>query len=98
MTALALPADLGIATVTDVRALLVAGLAEAGGTAGRTLHVDLSAVEDLDTAGLQLLLALSAESRAAGIGLAVTGCSDAAATLLRSVSVDPADLDVPVGG
>jgi anti-anti-sigma factor len=60
--------DLRIATVADAKAKLVAALAECG-----DMLIDLSAVDQCDTAGIQLLLMTCASARAKGKGFVTTG-------------------------
>lgn len=64
-TALSLPAELAIYTATDVRSQLL-DMAQAAPLSDTHLHVDASAVSEIDGAGIQLLIALDKSLRCRG--------------------------------
>lgn len=65
------PADLTVVNAAEVRATLLETLDGA-----EDVVLDLSAVEDLDTAGLQLLLLAGREARSRGVALRCEHPSD----------------------
>ncbi|MEX1828748.1 lipid asymmetry maintenance protein MlaB [Luteibacter sp. CQ10] len=77
--ALALDADLRIGAAPALRDTLLAAL-----TAGKPVDIDGSAVNQIDTAGLQVLAAFSRDARAAGLAVRWRGASD---SLHRGVAV-----------
>lgn len=83
MSVLRLPARLVIAEASDYRDVLVEHLA---GSAGEVL-LDGSAVEELDTAGLQLLLAAAHMAQAAHRPLRLLHCSLALRRVLELAGV-----------
>jgi anti-anti-sigma regulatory factor len=50
---------------------------------GGSMHIDLSAVERLDTAGCQLLLACREDARRRSLGWRLTGCAPQALEVMR---------------
>jgi anti-sigma B factor antagonist len=67
-SALRIEGDLRIASVADAKPELVATLA-----ACSTIQLDLSELDQCDTAGIQLLLMASASARASGKGFELIG-------------------------
>jgi anti-anti-sigma regulatory factor len=67
-----------------------AHLANSGGGNGDggTMHVDLSAVERLDTAGCQVLLACREDARRRGAAWRLTGCGPQALEVIRLLGSD----------
>lgn len=84
---LALEGELTIHTAADRRGALL-GMIEADGA----LELDLSAVTELDTAGLQLLLLARREAAHLGGRLTVSAVSQAVSDVLAIAQLDPADL------
>lgn len=64
-TSLSLPAELAIYTANEVRAQLL-DMAQAAPLSETHLHVDASAVSEIDGAGLQLLISLDKSLRSRG--------------------------------
>jgi anti-anti-sigma regulatory factor len=60
----------------------------ANGAAGAAMEIDLSAVERLDTAGCQVLLACREEARARGAAWRLTGCGPQAVEVMRLLGCD----------
>lgn len=71
--------DLTIFQVADYHARLLAGCGDAG-----SVSVDLGATDELDGAGLQLLLALDRQLAGSGGGLVLTALSEAAGASLEA--------------
>lgn len=80
--------ELTIATAAERHAALAAGLAE---PADR-VELDLSGVDELDTAGLQLLLALARTLRQRGTEVLVTAVADEVSAVFDAVGIDPVTL------
>jgi anti-anti-sigma factor len=74
--------DLTIYTALATKDLLLAELA-----AGEALSIDLSAVSEIDTAGLQLLVLASREAAKAGKTLKVISASNAVSSVLALCSM-----------
>jgi anti-anti-sigma regulatory factor len=55
---------------------------------GGVMHVDLSSVERLDTAGCQILLACREDARRRGLDWRLTGCTGQALEVLRLLGCD----------
>lgn len=83
MSVLRLPPRLVIAEASAYRELLIVHLA---GSAGEVL-LDCSAVEEIDTAGLQLLLATARTAGASHRALRLIGCSAALRRVLELTSL-----------
>lgn len=83
MSLLRLPPRLVIAEALAFRDLLIEHLA---GTAGE-VQLDGSAVEELDTAGMQLLLAAAHTANASHRALRLVGCSPAMRRILELTGV-----------
>lgn len=83
MTVLRPPSDLTVFAAAEVRAALLAALDE---TLDETasLVLDLSDVEELDTAGLQLLLLVRREAAARGVGVR---CQDPSPDVLATLDL-----------
>ena len=59
----------------------------AGLPAGATLALDLAAVTDIDSAGVQLLIAARKTAAQAGCGLRLAGHSEAVADVVRTLNL-----------
>ena len=57
--------------------------------AGQALHLDLSEVTEMDSAGLQLLLSLSRTAQAHALPLHITSASPAVQEVLRLTALEP---------
>jgi anti-sigma B factor antagonist len=79
--------DLTILTAAERKDELLAALAAADHDLG--LEVDLTDVEDLDTAGLQLLLALRSEAAIRDVPLRLVNIGGRAEIVLRAVGLRP---------
>jgi anti-anti-sigma regulatory factor len=66
----------------------LANASDVGAGAMRVMHVDLSAVERLDTAGCQILLACREEARRRTFGWRLTGCTPHAVDVMRLLGCD----------
>ncbi len=83
---LALPADLTVGAAASVHALLrerLAAVAEGG-----RLEVDLGAVTEIDTSGLQLLLAARREATRRGLTLDLVGPGESVLRLVQLLRLD----------
>lgn len=87
---LALDSALTIYTAADTKLLLANALQGAV-----ALHLDLSAIEEVDCAGLQLLLAACQEARRQHVNLSLEGASPAMTEILQLSGLR--DL-LPIGG
>src|SRR5690348_15425507 len=67
---------------TDVRSHVANGAADAA------MQIDLSAVERLDTAGCQVLLACREDARARGAAWRLTGCGPQTIEVMRLLGCD----------
>ena len=56
------------------------------------VELDLSGVEEIDTAGLQILLAFARTTRDRGAEVTVTGCPDVVTEVLDVLGLDAATL------
>lgn len=74
---IAITGELTIYTALDLKATLLAGLA-----ANEELELDLSGVEEVDAAGLQLLVMIKQQATASGKALRFTGHSPVVLDLL----------------
>lgn len=79
---LMLDSALTIYTAADTRLQLLAALHGA-----LEVHLDLSAVEEIDCAGLQLLLATSSEARRHQIALHLEGVTPPVSALLQQLGI-----------
>lgn len=79
--------DLTIPTAAERRDEFLAALDAADHDLG--LELDLADVDDLDTAGLQLLLAFRREAAGRDVPLRVVNAGDRVATVLRTVGLRP---------
>ncbi|GGL07483.1 STAS domain-containing protein [Mangrovihabitans endophyticus] len=75
--------DLTVQTVAERLPELLAELPEDG-----ELELDLSAIDEVDTAGLQLLLVIKREATARGCPLRLTAVGDSLARLLALTRLD----------
>jgi anti-anti-sigma regulatory factor len=82
--------SLRLAGVAAAAAALLALLAQ-----GRALRLDLAAIDECDTAGVQLLLMARASARARGTRFAAVGHSAALHAALARVGIAAAELDSP---
>jgi anti-anti-sigma regulatory factor len=82
-TDLALPAEFGIYTVTEVKQRLAKALAATEGARGTVLTVAGDGVEQVDGAALRLLIVLALELRRRGMRLQLVAPS---APLLRAIA------------
>jgi len=71
--------ELMMHTAEEIRPLLLASLP----TDGTVAHLDLSQVTEIDTAGLQLLLAAHRETKCRGASLLVVAASGAVVDVLQ---------------
>lgn len=85
--ALVLAGELTIQTAALTRTLLLDALTDAL-LAGAPVALDLGRVEELDTAGLQLLLALRRDADAADVPVVLVAASSAVADVLALVGLD----------
>ncbi|BAL26250.1 lipid asymmetry maintenance protein MlaB [Azoarcus sp. KH32C] len=74
--------ELTIYTVAEQHGLLMRAL-----DAGPVVHLDMSAVNEVDTAGLQLLILARREAAQRGIELRVAGCSDVVKDALETMQL-----------
>lgn len=81
---LALDGELTIYRAAELRATLLGALAAGDGD----LHIDIGGVTEVDSAGVQLLLAAQKSARARQRTLRLAGHSDALADVLRLLDLD----------
>jgi len=95
--ALRIEGELTIYCAQDVRQRLVQALAALEAGDAPALEVDLSAVSEADTAGMQLLMAARRHARARGRDLRLSACSAAAAEVIGLLGLGPY-FDLPAAG
>jgi len=79
---LTLNGDLTITRVGELKALLVEALEQA-----ETVTVDISAIEDVDVAGLQLLCAANRFAAGRGRSITLVGCGAGVQTLVHTAGL-----------
>lgn len=78
----------GAMTIEHAAALWAEARSHGADAADAAMHVDLSAVERLDTAGCQVLLACREDARARGAAWRLTGCGPQAIEVMRLLGCD----------
>ena len=81
---IALSGSLTIYTAEEIRARLASALATGGG-----LELDLGALAECDTAGIQLLCSASATAAAAGVPFSVLNRPACVASACDAIGIDP---------
>ena len=95
MSTLHLPPELTIYTVAELHRLWMTWVGETTTPGTETVAVDGSAVNEVDAAGLQLLMSLANMLAAKGLRLQVLGTSHVLKTSLQALGLDSLIDQVP---